>query len=278
MGLLSWGVADFLAAQAARKIGSYSVTLWAYLFGFLGTAPFALFQFIFMDTSLDFRGILIWSLACGLVSSSAYLAYYKALEKGPVSVASSAASAWLGVCVLFSIFLFGESVSFTQVILMFFILTGIILLSQSPSHEKIFGSGLAWALLAMLILGWAMAVLPRLSEAAGPFFSVLILKTMGGIGALIILKGAKISIALPQGRYLWTSIGLAGTIDAAGFIFFNLGVSFLPVVVVAPIVAAHPLATVILAVILFKERPRKIQWAGVLITLLAVIALSALFG
>ena len=231
-----------------------------------------------MDTSLDFRGIIIWSLACGLVSSSAYLAYYKGLEKGPVSVVSSAASAWLAVCVLFSIFLFGESVSLPQATLMFFILVGIVLLSQSPSQEKIFGSGLAWALLAMLILGWAMAVLPRLSEAAGPFYSVLILKTMGGVGALLILRSAKISITMPQGRNLWRAIGLAGSIDAAGFIFFNLGVSFLPVVIVAPIVAAHPLATVILAVILFKERPRKIQWAGVLITILAVITLSAIFG
>ena len=101
---------------------------------------------------------------------------------------------------------------------------------------------------------------------------------MGGVGALLILRSAKISITMPQGRNLWGAIGLAGSIDAAGFIFFNLGVSFLPVVIVAPIVAAHPLATVILAVILFKERPRKIQWAGVLITILAVITLSAIFG
>ena len=123
-----------------------------------------------------------------------------------------------------------------------------------------------------------MAALPQLSDSAGIFLPVFILKFFGGIGALVILRTTKIPITLPHGRSIWLIIVLVGSIDSAGFIFFAMGVIFLPVVVVAPIVAAHPMATVILAYMIFRERLRTIQWVGVMVTLSAVITLSALYG
>lgn len=240
--------------------------------------PLVIFQFLVLDFAINFQGLIIWSIACGLVNSSAYLAYYKALEIGPVSIVSSAVSGWLGVCVLISVIFFGESTTLAQVGCMVLILAGIILLSQTTNKGEIIGSALGWSILAMVILGWVLAALPQLSDSAGIFLPVFILKFFGGIGALVILRTTKIPITLPHGRSIWLIIVLVGSIDSAGFIFFAMGVIFLPVVVVAPIVAAHPMATVILAYMIFRERLRTIQWVGVMVTLSAVITLSALYG
>ena len=47
---------------------------------------------------------------------------------------------------------------------------------------------------------------------------------------------------------------------------------------VAPIAAAHPVATIALAVIINRERPRVAQWAGATLTVASTIGLSVLVG
>ncbi len=42
--------------------------------------------------------------------------------------------------------------------------------------------------------------------------------------------------------------------------------------------AAHPLGTILLAFIILKERPARLQWAGMAVTVAGVVALSAVAG
>ena len=63
--------------------------------------------------------------------------------------------------------------------------------------------------------------------------------------------------------------------NTGGYVAYNLGVNLSPVAVVAPIVAAHPVATIALAIVFMRERPQVLQWMGAIVTVTAVIALSA---
>ena len=72
---------------------------------------------------------------------------------------------------------------------------------------------------------------------------------------------------------MWVLIA-AGLLDAAGFVAYNIGLDRASVVVMAPIAAAHPLATIVLAMVVLRERPKLFQAIGIVVTLIGVIALS----
>ena len=136
-------------------------------------------------------------------------------------------------------------------------------------------TGLLWGVGAMFALGLALALLDRVTEASSPMVAVLIVRLLSIIPAYLFTRSRGEVIRLPQG---WDGKRLllgAALLDAGGYVTYNLGIDAAPVPVVAPIVAAHPVVTVALAVVLLRERPRSLQWAGAGVTVAAVIALSA---
>ena len=54
-----------------------------------------------------------------------------------------------------------------------------------------------------------------------------------------------------------------------------IGISQAPIFIVASLSAAHPIVTMVLALVFLKERLSKVQTVGVMLTVLGVIALSA---
>ena len=83
---------------------------------------------------------------------------------------------------------------------------------------------------------------------------------------------------LPTDRRGWTLLVAVGLLDAGGYVAYNLGVDSAPVAVIAPIAAAHPVATIALAVALSRERPHFLHWAGAFAAIGATIGLSVLVG
>jgi drug/metabolite transporter (DMT)-like permease len=63
-------------------------------------------------------------------------------------------------------------------------------------------------------------------------------------------------------------------LDAAGFVTYNIGLDRAPVVLIAPLAAAHPLGTIALAMLILRERPGRFQAIGITLTLIGVVALS----
>ena len=68
---------------------------------------------------------------------------------------------------------------------------------------------------------------------------------------------------------------IAGLLEAGGVLAMIIGLSQAPIFIVAPLSAAHPIVTMLLALIFLKERLSRVQSVGVMLTVLGVIALSA---
>lgn len=222
--------------------------------------------------------LAIWAPLTGAVLGVGYLVYYTGLARGAVTVVSSTASAWLAITVLLAVALFGETVAVGQLALMAVILTGILLLSLGPLTGRDVGSGLPWGLGAMLGIGIAMALFDRVTAAAGPMLAVLAVRILSAIPTYAFSRLRRLPVQWPTGRSGWLLLVAVGVLDAAGYVGYNLGVASAPVSLVAPIAAAHPLATIALAVIINRERPRFTQWAGATLTVAATIGLSVFAG
>ena len=128
----------------------------------------------------------------------------------------------------------------------------------------------------MLGIGVAMALFDPATAAAGPMLAVLTVRALSAVSTYAFARARRIPIRLPTGRGGWILLAAAGILDAAGYVGYNLGVASAPVSLVAPIAAAHPVATIALAVIFNHERPRFPQWAGATLTIAGTIALSVL--
>lgn len=282
-GLLAWGIADYLARVASHRIGSVSTALFTQLIGLALPLAFVAFEAASGRLSVNWPTLALWAPLTGAALGVGYLVYYTGLARGAVTVVSSATSAWLAVTVLIAVALFGERTSAGQLALMAAILLGILLLSAGPlTGSPLTGSGISsgvpWGLGAMLGIGVAMALFDPATAAAGPMLAVLVVRALSAVPTYAFARARRIPVRLPAGRGGWSLLAAVGILDAAGYVGYNLGVASAPVSLVAPIAAAHPVATIALAVIINHERPHLTQWAGATLTIAATIALSAYAG
>ena len=278
-GLLAWGIADYLARVASHRIGSVSTALFTQLTGLALPLAFVAFEAATGRLSVNWPTLALWAPLTGAALGVGYLVYYTGLARGAVTVVSSATSAWLAVTVLIAVALFGERTSAGQLALMAAILLGILLLSAGPlTGSRLIGSGtssgLPWGLGAMLGIGVAMALFDPATAAAGPMLAVLTVRALSAVPTYAFARARRIPVRLPTGRGGWCLLVAVGILDAAGYVGYNLGVASAPVSLVAPIAAAHPVATIALAVIINQERPQVTQWAGAALTIAATITLS----
>ena len=106
--MLFWGVAIFLAAIVSRKIGNILTLFWMQLFGFVVGLIYFLFNIHSLPVFSTFHLISILS-AIAILQVVAYLAFYKGLEKGQVSLVSPIGASWSLITAILSIIVFKET-------------------------------------------------------------------------------------------------------------------------------------------------------------------------
>ena len=95
---LSWGLADYFAAVASRRAGSFRVVLGFHL---VAVALLALLVFGTGETLADVGGEdLAWFLLLGFLGALSYLCFYRALAIGPISIVSPIVSAYAAATVV----------------------------------------------------------------------------------------------------------------------------------------------------------------------------------
>ena len=277
--LLVWGVADFLVRIVAVRIGSASTAFFVQAIGLV--VPGTAFMVLVLSSSVgdvDWATVAWLAPLTAVLIGFAYAIYYTGLERGSVSVVSSVASAWLLVSVLVAALILNETVSWQQGGLIAVVLAGILTIGLQPGDGRGESSGIGYGLTAMVLLGVALALWKPLTEAAGPFLAVLTARALGSMVTLGFMRLRSIVLTFPSSRFGVLMLLGAASLDAAGFVTYNIGLDRAPVVLIAPLAAAHPLGTIALAMLILRERPGRFQAMGIALTLAGVVALSAVSG
>ena len=108
--------------------------------------------------------------------------------------------------------------------------------------------------------------------------AVLVVRSVSIVPTYAFVRFRRMGVRLPSERSGWTLLVAVGLLDAGAYVGYNLGVDSAPVAVIAPIAAAHPVATIALAVALSRERPHALHWAGAVAAIGATVGLSFLVG
>jgi drug/metabolite transporter (DMT)-like permease len=273
---LSWGLADYFAALASRRAGSFRVVLG---FHVVATVLLTLLLLVTGEGLSDVSGVdFAWFAFLGVLGTVSYLAFYKALAIGPISIVSPIVSAYAAVTVVCAVLIGGERLAAGETTAIVVVILGVLLassdLAQMRHLERIALLGILLALLTAVVIGAFVYGIAYFSEEYGwlvPIFLARGLTTC--LLVLISLRTGEWRFEDRSPRLLGTIAGIA-VVDTLGYVAFNVGVRHEDTSVVATAAAPYAVVPIVAGVMLLRERPRATQWTGIGLVLAGLILLG----
>jgi drug/metabolite transporter (DMT)-like permease len=272
---LTWGLADYFAAVASRRAGSFRVVLGFHL---VATALLALLLVGTGETLSDVRGDLAWFVFLGLLGALSYLCFYRALAIGPISIVSPIVSAYAAVTVVCAVVIGGERLGAGEGLAIMVVLFGALLassdLGQFKTHERIALLGILLALVTAVAIGAFVYGIAYFSATYGWLVPIFLARGFSTLFLLAFsLRGGEWRFPDRSPRLLIT-ISLIAVVDTLGYVAFNFGVRHADTSVVATAAAPYSVVPIVFGVVLLHERPRWVQWAGIGLVISGLILLG----
>jgi drug/metabolite transporter (DMT)-like permease len=288
---LCWGAADFFGGMQARRLPALSVALWSQLAGALALAAALAVQGD-PPTPAGFA----WGLAAGAGSGLALMLFYRGLAEGTMSVVAPVAACGAVVPVLAAP-LRGETPGAVAGLGIAAAVAGVVLVSrfpgsrvsgQAPPPLRIhrgtpsgFPGPLRPRVLAMALgaaLGFGLFYVFVDAGTATPGASPLWVIAGARTSSLLVLTG--IAVAGRRSQAAWPGrrivpVALVGIADTSANLLFALAATGGNLAVVGVLGSLYPVATVLLARWLLRERLSGGQNAGVALALTGVGLLAA---
>jgi drug/metabolite transporter (DMT)-like permease len=267
---LGWGLADFLTAILARRIGAFVALLISQV---TGTVVLAFALPVAGTIGRPSAGAVAAMVAMGALSAAAYFGLFRGLELGPVALVSPIVAADTAVAIALAVAFLGESLRAGPWVGIGVTMVGVVFASTDAraAWGAIRGrrtatakTGIPLGLMAMVIFGVGLAVTGGYAQRLGWFLPSIVTR-LGTLGALAVTTaGPKRDVlrVRPSRRDLGLGI-VIGVVDIVGFAAFSRGSELGLVTVVSAASAAFPLVPVVGGVLLFRERPVWLQWLGV---------------
>lgn len=277
VAMVGWGVGDLFAALLARRMESLRALLWVTLIG-IGLIS----AFVWLTGSpVDWveRGVAIALLGGGLNTVGA-ISFMTGLRLGKVSLVSPIAAGYAAVLVVAAVLLLGERLSPLQAFAVALVLAGSLLASidlpalRRLDRPSLSDPGMPYAFGAMFSWGFGFLALAAAARDTGWVTTTLVAAGTEVLLLLAIARAAGRSMGPPVGRRL---VGLA--LLAAGFswlanVAYTIGVQDYLAAVVAPVSAAFPVVSLLLARVFLHERLHGWQVAGIALVIVGVVLVS----
>ncbi len=274
VAMVSWGTADFLAKRVVEKMGSFSALMSNIV---IGTIPLLIYSIFFVKLPTVTFNAILFSILSAFFGAFGYLMFYRAMERGKISIVSPISSSWSTVTFILALIFLSESLSILRVASALLVFAGIFLASivwkeflESAKRKTV--SGAREAIFAML--GWGVAFLfVKFSvNGLGPVWAATIMRMFGIL--FLYLYSAKTKTKISFDKKLILFIVAIGLLDSTAFLTYNIGITTELVSVVSVITSSFPIVTLSLAYIFLKERLVVNQYLGILLIIAGVIGLA----
>ncbi len=262
MSAASWGSGDFSGGYSTRRTPVLTVLIFSQI---TGLAALIIFAVAFGEPAPSRHDVLIGA-AAGIVGDIGLAALYRAMAIGKMSIAAPISAVLQGLLpVAFGIATQGLPGGLT-VVGFGLALAGVWLISQ-PGSGKISADGLGLAITAGMGFGGFLTLVALLSDEA--LFWSLAVSRVSSLTAMLILAFSTRRMVTPSGKFL-PLIMLCGVMDVGGNVFFALAEEAGRVDVASVLSSLYPATTVVLALIILKERLTRWQGVGVVCTMIAI--------
>ena len=277
---LCWGTADFTAGLKARRVPLTGVLALAQGVGLVLAVP------VVVASGRPFPGAgeALASLGAGAAVIIGLACFYRALATGTMSVVAPVAATGVAIPVLAG-FAGGNHLAAIQVIGMLAAVVGVVLSSRHPDDgggadgpgraagRRVHRDAIALALVAAVAFGLYF-LLAHIGTRGGVGWLLMLANVTGVLGVLAI--GALThSPPRPPPRGDLVVLLLAGVLEFAATGLYGLANRHGQLSVVAVAGSLYPVATVLLARIVLRERLLATQALGVSLALAGVALITA---
>ena len=215
------------------------------------------------------------ALGAGIGGCLALAAFYRGLAIGTMSIVAPVSATGAAVPVLVGV-IGGERPGTIQAAGLVLAMVGIVLAAREPGGgvpSRAVRASLGLALLAALGFGSFFVLIDAATEDGGASWSLLLVR----VGEALLLGTLALARrpAMPSSLRDASPLLLVGALDYLATALFALATQQGLLSVVSVVGSLYPAVTVVLARIVLAERVARSQEAGVVITLAAVVAISA---
>jgi drug/metabolite transporter (DMT)-like permease len=270
---LSWGLSDFLGGFQSRRHHVLAVMLLSQGLAYVVLVLAVLFG---APTEHD-SAATAWAASVGLLGLVALLAFYRALAIGTMSIVAPISATGVAIPVLVGL-ASGERPGALQVAGILLACGGVVLASREPRSEdaavrRSARAAIGLALVAAVGFGSFFAGIDKAEETGDVAWVLLSARTANV--AVLVLVFLLMRPRLPAAPAALGAIAAVGLFDLLANLFFVLAAGRGLLSVVGVLGSLYPAVTVILARFVLHERLSRTQNAGVLVTLVGVVALAA---
>jgi drug/metabolite transporter (DMT)-like permease len=270
---LVWGVGDFAGGKASQRAHPLPVTLLSKI----NCLPFLVVYLIVLYEPVV-PGSLPWGAAGGLCGVIGLVLFYGAMSQGAMTVVAPVAAVTSAVVPVITGLAYGERPGSVRLIGVACALIAIALVSLAPSPRgtpsRVTLRLLGQAALAGIGFGGFFVCLDQAGTFGNPGLWPILASQLTAIAATGLLVAIVRPGGQPRGRALaWTLV--AGPFDMTANALYLAATRSGDLSVVAPLAALYPVSTVILALLIDRERLRPVQGFGFALAVLALVLVSS---
>lgn len=269
---LLWGVGQILAKKGFQHVSPLWSNIITAAIGFCIFIPLALLQ------GVEFAKIA-GSVPLVLLVSASYQTYLYALEKGQVALSGTVIAVYPLITILLARLFLNETTSIYQKIAIVFVFVGIIIISLPKNilqqKQRIFEPWLLWSLTAAVVIGTGDFIAKVAIDRTGinTYLFTQAFTSMFIVALLFTID--------KQGRKHFSLTKSTFTPAILGYLFLELGIltfnyafSFGTATLVTTVASAYVAISLILALVVLKEKLTKQQLGGALSVIFGIILLG----
>jgi drug/metabolite transporter (DMT)-like permease len=266
LAALAWGCSDFTGGAVTRKHSPIQVMLVISFTGAIALGGLAVASGEGRLTAEE----IAWATGAGICGGLGLALFYAALAVGPAGLVAPIAGV-VGAALPVVLTIFGQgwpgAMAGGGLLLG---LAGIWLASSAPEEAHAVRRrtrSVGQAIAAGVLFGLFLATIGRASSHS--VFMPLMVSKLASSGAAMLLLGFQ-RPPLPALRLLPLAL-LGGMLDVAGDLFYVWAQQNTRMDIAVTIASMYPVATVVLAMLIYRERPAMRQAAGALMCLAALV-------
>ncbi len=278
LALFGWGFGDFFIQRATRAVGIWKALLLIDVVGIVTLFPFILKDFGLLFSSAFHIGILIIASVVILLTA---LAEFESLRRGKLAIVEPILSLELLLTVALSVLVWGEQLTFAQLMLAGIAFLGITLAvtehhTHLHYHRRIFlERGVLFAILGAVGMGLFNFLVGVGSQEISPLMTIWFTSMFTAIFIIFHLKRrGELRGFLTDLRRHTTTLVAVCVLDNFAWVSFAVATTLIPITITTTISESYIALTVFLGVFINKEKLRFHQIVGIVLTIAAILILA----
>ena len=271
---IALGTADVAAAAVVRRLGVLRTT---FLSHFCSIAIITTYLFVAWD--LGVISLTQWAQLAGLsvLGATVTVAFYRALQLGPVAVVSPVTSAYAVVVVLLAVAFVGERLSAGQTVAVAATIGGVALASINIGDMRSgrgIGPGVLIALVITVGIGVWIYSIGVLAKEIGWFLPIYVsrLFTLAMLGPASAIRRdwpwQRLTVPLALG------VVVVGVLETGSLLAFARGAEIGVISIVAAASTTYPIVPILGGLVVFRERLGATQFVGLAIVVAGLVMLG----